>query len=363
MSDRIAVLTPPGTGAIATIAVVGPTAWDRVRQRFRKPLPETPPPGRFWFGTLGDDVGDEVVVAATEPWVEIHCHGGQRLVRWIVGLFVADGCEEVRWQALIASPMPRHDRPWACDSRALDPLTRATTVRTATILLAQYHGAFAAAVRDTLLSLDITNLARFAPLGRHLVEPWKVAVAGPPNVGKSSLINALAGYQRSIVAPVPGTTRDVVTVRLAFDGWPVELADTAGLREAVEAIESEGVERAKRAVADADLVVWVMDYTDPKAVLPPAGLTDEPILTVRNKADLPGQAGDADDLVSATTGDGIPGLAARIAGALVPIAPDERAAVPFTPALADAIERAVRLLQSGQPDAARESLTACLACG
>src|SRR5207244_11945531 len=76
----------------------------------------------------------------------------------------------------------------------------------------------------------LDELARYAGVGRHLTAPWRVAVAGAPNVGKSSLVNALAGYQRSVVAPTPGTTRDVVTALLAIDGWPVELADTAGLR-------------------------------------------------------------------------------------------------------------------------------------
>jgi tRNA modification GTPase len=67
-------------------------------------------------------------------------------------------------------------------------------------------------------------------LGRHLTRPWRVVVAGAPNVGKSSLINALAGFTRTVVTAVPGTTRDVVATAAAIDGWPVELIDTAGLR-------------------------------------------------------------------------------------------------------------------------------------
>ena len=173
---RVAVLTPSGTGAIATLAVVGPRAWELACTHFRpagKPLPVTPAVGRVRFGTLG---GDEVVLAVlAADRVEVHCHGGRQVVRLLVGLFVADGCEEVGWSEVEFTPA-------GSDLRALDPLTRAPTIRTAAILLDQYHGAFARAT-------DIPRLAALSPVGRHLVSPWRVAVAGPPNVGKSSLVN------------------------------------------------------------------------------------------------------------------------------------------------------------------------------
>ncbi len=88
-------------------------------------------------------------------------------------------------------------------------------------------------------------------------------VAGRPNVGKSRLLNALAGYERAIVDPTPGTTRDVVTVRTALDGWPVELADTAGLRDSDDAIESAGIALARARQADADLTLLVLDRSEP----------------------------------------------------------------------------------------------------
>lgn len=370
---RVAVLTPAGSGAIATIAVVGVNAWEIVRARLQRPggkrLPETPTPHQFWFGTFGEDVGDEVVVAQTraepEPWVEIHGHGGQAVVRWILELLVQDGCTETRWQDLPPSwtgTVPN------TDNRALEPLSRASTLRTANILLDQYHGAFCTAVRAILdnwntpaAESQLRELARFAPLGRHLVKPWHVVVAGAPNVGKSSLLNALAGYQRSIVAPIAGTTRDVVTVRLAWEGWPIEFADTAGMREAIESLEAGGIARAKQAVGHADLVVWVCDQTDPDSPLPPVGLTDRPILIVRNKSDLADSATPDDSFpVSATTGAGIAGLGSVIARRLVPHTPTDGVAVPFTPALANRIEEAVHLLQSHRFDAARESLISCL---
>ncbi len=88
-------------------------------------------------------------------------------------------------------------------------------------------------------------------------------LAGRPNVGKSRLLNALAGYDRAIVDPTPGTTRDVVTVPAAFDGWPVELADTAGLRSSLDPIEAEGVALARARQRGADLVVVVLDRSEP----------------------------------------------------------------------------------------------------
>lgn len=366
---RVAVLTPTGTGAIATIAVAGPTAWGVVRGQFRrpggKPLPEVPPPRRFWFGTLGEGAGDEVVVAVKaadpEPWVEVHCHGGRRVVRWLVEQFRDAGCVEATWQELESAR-----DPGGCDPRALEPLTGAPTLRTASVLLDQYHGAFARAAEVVLADPDGTGhqlaaLARFAPVGRHLVAPWKVTIAGAPNVGKSSLINALAGYQRSVVAPVPGTTRDIVTALVAFDGWPVELSDTAGLRGTADPLEAEGVGRARAALAGSDLVVWVLDATDPNPVRPDDGLAP---LVVVNKTDQPfgwDIAGAPGLLhVSAATGAGLPELIAAVVGALVPAAPPPGAAVPFTPALAGAVERAHQLVTAGNLAAAREALAACL---
>ena len=340
---RVAVLTPSGTGAIATLAVVGPRAWELACTHFRpagKPLPVTPAVGRVRFGTLG---GDEVVLAVlAADRVEVHCHGGRQVVRLLVGLFVADGCEEVGWSEVEFTPA-------GSDLRALDPLTRAPTIRTAAILLDQYHGAFARAT-------DIPRLAALSPVGRHLVSPWRVAVAGPPNVGKSSLVNALAGFQRSVVAPTAGTTRDVVTVQLALDGWPVELADTAGLRDA-EGLEAAGIGRARAAAAAADLVLWVLDGSALAPDLPPPGI--DPLL-ILNKTDQP-PGWDWATLpdavrVSAVTGAGLADLSAAVVRRLVPNPPVPGEAVPFTPALADLIERAGRLAATGNLSQARALL-------
>ena len=114
-----------------------------------------------------------------------------------------------------------------------------------------------------------------------------MVLAGRPNVGKSSLMNALAGHGRSIVHHAPGTTRDAVTLTTAIDGWPVELCDTAGLRPAGDALESAGIERAQERLARADLVVLVCDQSMPWSAEDQALLDQWPeAVLVHNKCDL-----------------------------------------------------------------------------
>jgi tRNA U34 5-carboxymethylaminomethyl modifying GTPase MnmE/TrmE len=97
------------------------------------------------------------------------------------------------------------------------------------------------------------------------VDPWRVAIVGRPNVGKSSLLNAIVGFERAIVHPTPGTTRDLVTARTAVDGWPVEFIDSAGIRSGRDAIESAGIEQARQAIESSDLALVVLDRSEPLA--------------------------------------------------------------------------------------------------
>ena len=99
-------------------------------------------------------------------------------------------------------------------------------------------------------------------LGLRLLSGWKVVLIGRPNVGKSRLLNALSGFRRAIVDELPGTTRDVVAFRTAFGGWPVELADTAGIRATPDEVEHLGIERAKEELRTADLVLLVLDRSE-----------------------------------------------------------------------------------------------------
>ncbi len=310
-------------------------------------------------------MADEVVLAVKavepQPWIEVHCHGGPAVVDLLLESIASDGarvCSAAEFQRFSDGDILR--------TLAGLALAEARTTRTAAILLDQYHGAFRMAVQAILDAPGTPaaplfgKLGRHVPLGRHLTRPWEVVIAGAPNVGKSSLVNALAGYERSIVSPVPGTTRDVVTTAIALDGWPIDLADTAGLRSGNSDLEAQGMERARSAAATADLCLWVLDASA-EPVWPE--LTG-PVLLVVNKVDLPpawdlGQAQGAVH-VSARTSVGLPQLAEAIVCRLVPDPPAPGEAVPYTAELCDAIRLAETHLSAGRIVEARSVLAGLL---
>ncbi len=121
--------------------------------------------------------------------------------------------------------------------------------------------------------------------GERLREGFRIVIAGAPNAGKSSLLNALAKRDVAIVSEEAGTTRDLIELHLDLDGYPVILTDTAGLREAEGRVEAEGVARALARAAEADLVLWLVDATNPE-LQPPQELADRPVLAALNKIDL-----------------------------------------------------------------------------
>ncbi|HZP74544.1 MAG TPA: tRNA uridine-5-carboxymethylaminomethyl(34) synthesis GTPase MnmE [Pseudolabrys sp.] len=120
--------------------------------------------------------------------------------------------------------------------------------------------------------------------GERLREGMVVAIAGPPNAGKSTLLNRIARREAAIVSPFAGTTRDVIEVHLDLDGYPVTLLDTAGIRESAEPIEQEGIRRAQERAAEADLVLWVSDAGDRLAA--PNAAPGQELWQIRNKVDL-----------------------------------------------------------------------------
>ncbi len=347
VADTIVVrLTPEGRGAVAVLLVAGPQAVEIVGRLFaghgNKPLSERTL-GRILHGRWRTSDGEEIVVCRrAKNEVEVHCHGGKAAAAQITAELVAVGCAEIGWPAWIER---REANSIRAAARKL--LAEARTERTARILLDQYGGALENALQRIARHLldgqaaeaaeQLQCLLNRAPLGLHLAAPWKVAIAGPPNVGKSSLLNALVGFERSIVFDQPGTTRDLVSIATAIDGWPIELIDTAGLRTGAEELEAAGIERAERQMRAADLVIWVREVGQGETGPEPP----ENVVRVLNKIDLVNArlavCAECDDqslaaplLTSAITGQGITGLAAAIVRRLIGEPPAPGDAVPFS---------------------------------
>jgi len=364
---RVAVLTARGRGAIAVVRVWGERAVaiaDSVFRPFRGSRLSNAPVGRLRLGRIGRGQGDEVlaVVMAGHPQeVEVQCHGGPAAIELVVEALVEAGAERStpdRWV------QDRSETP--IRAAALSDLVRAPTFRAASLLLDQSTGALERELGGCLDSIRsgedrsaaevLTTLADRGKVGTRLLEGWKVVLCGRPNVGKSRLLNALAGYTRAIVSPSPGTTRDVVSVRTALDGWPVELADTAGLRQTDDEIENLGIELAGRWIASADLVIAVLDRStslkpSDRAVLE---LRGRRVLLVANKSDLPA-AWDAAAIpgvgrgaipISAERGDGLDRLIEAIVGQLVPSPPQPGEGVPFRSDQLQVIEQVSEALKA-----------------
>jgi tRNA modification GTPase len=371
------LLTGEGRGAIAVVRVWGVGAIDLVKEVFRPngiARLDVSWPGRLRLGRIGAGLGDEVVGAVVEtaiPAIELQCHGGTAAVSLVQEALERAGAQRCeRWE-LAGFDYPCGD---LLAAQALEDLSKAPTVQTAEILLDQAQGALRAEIARLAGLVETDALGGQAGLdaligrgaiGLHLLCGWKVVIAGRPNVGKSRLLNAFCGFHRAIVDGAPGTTRDVVAFQTAFGGWPVELADTAGLRATANAIEQLGMERTRQELGAADLVVLVLDRSE---VLRPIDrqLMEATLgaLVIANKSDLPAAwQVDAACLgiegavtVSADRGDGVEELVRTIGKRLVPNPPLPREAVPFRPDQLEALRKARDDLMGGRTAAAAERL-------
>jgi tRNA modification GTPase len=366
----MARLTPAGRGAVAVVALRGPTAGNALASCFERAAGSAVTAisvGRVVFGRWQGNAsraGEDVVVArlSDEHW-EIHCHGGEAAVAAVMEALAERGV--VRQQAA-AWCLGEHSDPLA--AAALEAWPLCLTERTSSWMAVQAGGALrracleisaAIAAAETCQALALLDsLIARAPCGLHLTEPWRVALVGRPNAGKSSLINRLVGYERAIVSPIPGTTRDVVVATTAWQGWPLRFADTAGLRTTADELEAAGIERSLASHALADLTVHVADLSQPwtkddcELAL---SLGERPTLLAHNKADLvtqdlaialadrpPGIA------ISAQTGLGLERLLDAVIERLVPTPPAVDDALPLSASIVMALDETRRWLAAGQ---------------
>ena len=329
-------ITPVGRGAVAALACCGSAALTIVDRCLytdgRLPLKDRPLAsltyGRWRMASgLGEDL---IVVAHDAENVEIHCHGGNATVELISGVLAEQGMRQV---APLDFELARCQSRWQAETNIC--LGQATTQRTAEVLLSQQErlpfwvsnlrqiialGEFNAA------SQEIQKILAWEDYGRHLLEPRSVVLCGQPNVGKSSLINRIAGFDRAIVDVTPGTTRDVISQLTAIDGWPIRLMDTAGLRSGtLDPIETEGIHKTRTLIDQADGVVGVFDASQTWSRIDQQ-LSENPAvdLLVFNKDDIAVDAVRPEGiLVSATSGNGISQFLAELIGKLIPTHPPQ----------------------------------------
>jgi tRNA modification GTPase len=343
-------LTSSAPAAIAVIEVRGPRAMEMVQNRW-SPMQGKPDLqiNRIRYGMFRSDtndnsaVGESIVVVQRGPeLIELHCHGGQAAAWNILLTLIDDGALEVSRHEWI-----HREATDPIAAEATEDILYATTVRTASILMDQVRGALDH-ISDQIEGLVklgqlekarriADDVLRWTDAGLHLIHPWRVVLCGPPNVGKSSLLNRLLGYSRAVVHAEAGTTRDLLAESTSIDGWPVTLIDSAGVRESEHQVESLGIERALRAVASADRLLLLID--------PEEGWMQEhqsiwqahasKCLLVQTKSDrnnLPSSQLELPSMaysVSALSGAGIEELMLAISQSLVPDPPPAGTAVPF----------------------------------
>jgi tRNA modification GTPase len=365
----VAISTPPGAGGLGIVRLSGPEA----RSVATKLLCLTSSFNwRPWTAFLADLIDDEqqtvdqVIVTwfaaprsyTAEDVVEISCHGSPFVLRHCVERALAAGARladpgEFTFRAYING---RIDLPQA---EAVNDLIHATTLHQAKVAARQLEGgvsrllqpaktqllelialleagvdfaeddisvAPAAEVRRRITSIvaSLTILIDSFRYGKLVHDGLSLAIVGRPNVGKSSLFNALLERDRAIVTDIPGTTRDTVSEVAAIDGIPVRLVDTAGIREGRDVVERLGIERSYQAMADADITIVVLDFSTPLSAEDEKLLTRAekggPQLVVANKCDLPRQMTEMAGVieVSAREGLGIDELRKRIVLAVAP---------------------------------------------
>jgi tRNA modification GTPase len=389
----VAISTPPGRGGIGIVRLSGPAARAIAEPlcRPRRPLA----PGRARFAELLDPEGnvlDEAVVTffaaprsyTSEDIVEIAAHGAPVLLDWLVRSCLERGARlaepgEFTQRAFLAGRLD------LTQAEAVHDLVAAQTLQQARVAAAQLGGSVAKTIAPTkqqlihliaeleagvdfaeddldllpeseirrrvaALAAALAQLAASYSYGRMVRQGFTLAIVGRPNAGKSSLFNRLLQRERAIVTAQPGTTRDPISETLSLDGIPVELIDTAGLRDAPEGeAEQLGIARSRAAMAEADFILHVVDAAlpaHPEDDATRAFIADRPHAIVYNKADLIATREATRLYTSAMTSEGIDQLKQAILQTLTVSTPSADSALVTNLRQHQAISEAVAALNT-----------------
>ena len=351
-----ALATPPGQSGVAVVRMSGPQAGDILDQMAGTPRPQ---PRKASLRSITDMAGDEIDRALIlwfkgpasftgEDSAELHLHGGSAVIEAAISTLQSLGAIPAEAGEFSRRAF-ENDKLDLTEAEGLADLIEAETEGQRKQALAQMTGSLRGLYedwRESLISImasiegdidfpdegdvpeNISHMA-YGPLtqliasmdshldddkrGERIRGGFSVALIGAPNAGKSSLLNRLARRDAAIVTDTPGTTRDIVEIRLTMCGFPVVISDTAGLREAVDAIEAEGVRRALDRADSADLRIGVADARSRDEMEGLRGRLQDGDILVLNKLDLAPEASEQGaSRLSAKSGDGVAELEARI---------------------------------------------------
>ena len=358
----VSLATPPGRGGIGIVRMSGPAALDIVRRIFTGQIPEGQSHS-LYYGHItaprSKEVVDEVMVGVMlgprsytrEDVVEINCHGGPVPTGRVLGLVIGEGARPAEPGEFTRRAF-MNGRLDLSQAEAVLDVIEARTAEAGRLAMEQLKGRLSeriAILRKALVEVcseieahidfpedeiepasidrlksviewaasEVGRMSDTFEGGRLFREGIRTAIVGRPNVGKSSLLNALVKEDRAIVTEVPGTTRDIVEDLIDIRGLPLRIMDTAGIRESHDMVEQEGVRRSLRAIERADLVIAVFDASQPlheedRLVL--EKVEDKKAIMVLNKCDL-SQMIKAEDVrlkgaleTSARNGEGVEAL-------------------------------------------------------